>query len=193
MYRIDAEILFLRTDNICNIMETIANEKSIAGGLIHPTRFELRMIRDDLTRSIPEKDIQPLFKLSQSYRIYTWWSNLPVVDTKHAKDFLQWIQFNNNQYVNTITNYVFEDVVYNYYCILYHNYKLSIIPNVYHSLELTDTEGVEYTDKNVRKLYWVNAYAYKQNPSYYVNNNFYIVFHIDRWNFPQIENITYPE
>ena len=50
---------------------------------------------------------------------------------------------------------------------------------------------VEATDKKVRKLYWVNANAYQQNPLYYIKNNFQIVFHIDRDNFPLIENVQY--
>ena len=168
-------------------MKTIAKEKKIAGGLIHPNSYEsTNILKDSLIKSIPEKDHNSLRNISNDYRIYTWWTNLPVVVCKHAKRFLQWVNFNNDSYINTIDYPIlFADMIYNYYCVLFHKYRLSIIPNLYHSLEFSHSERVEYVDKNIMKLHWVNAHAYSQNSSYYINNKFHIVFHLDRKQFPQ--------
>jgi hypothetical protein len=76
------------------------------------------------------------------------------------------------------------DMLYNYFCILFYDYKLLIIPNIHHSLEFSNSEIVEYVDTNMCKLYWVNFNAYKQNSEYYKNNNFIIVYHLDRIDFP---------
>lgn len=73
---------------------------------------------------------------------------------------------------------VFDDLIYNYFCILFYDYKLKVIPTQQSSLEYVNTEGIEYIDQNINKLYWVNNNAYNQNKKYYENSNFYIVFHI---------------
>ncbi len=72
-------------------------------------------------------------------------------------------------------------MTYNFFCVLFHNYELKFIDNCYHSLEFANTDLVQYTNENLTKLYWVNNRAYNQNQDYYHNNNFLIVFHLDRF------------
>ena len=64
---------------------------------------------------------------------------------------------------------------------LFHNYHFELIDNCFHSLEFANTHIVEHVDQTICKLYWVNNYAYCQNKTYYEQNNFQIVFHLDRW------------
>jgi hypothetical protein len=107
---------------------------------------------------------------------------MPVYTCKIINHFLTWIKFSASN-LNRFSWYTFDDMLYNYFCVLFYKYKLKLIPNCIHSLEFADSLVVEYVDKNLSKLYWVNKNAYNQNKEYYNTSNFYIVFHLDRTNF----------
>ena len=178
---IDSEIKFLRKNNFYNVMKSVVDKQTICGGKVpdHHTR-EREIIRDSTTLLVDERYHNDLQNLTEYFTIYTWWSNLPVYDCKIAEEFLQWINFHSNNLDRFCWN-VFDDMTYNFFCILIKHYKLEIIPNCFHSLELCDSKLVEYTDQQLCKLYWVNNKAYLQNKDYYDNSEFYIIFHIDRF------------
>ena len=175
---IDADITFINTTNFYNIMKNIATNNKIIGGIIdNETNNNLKT---SLTHHIPYEDIDKLKKISKDYTIFTWWSNLPVYDCKKAKEFLEYIQFNNTTFIDKIVWSVFDDLMYNYYLILKYNFQLVVIPGLKFSLETADDNTVKYVDQNICKLYWVNFSAYKTDNEYYKNNNFIIVYHLDR-------------
>ena len=105
---------------------------------------------------------------------------MPVYDCKICKEFLEWINFSNTNLERFCWD-VFDDMTYNFFCILLHNYELKLINNCVHSLEFAESTMVQDVDKTLCKLYWVNKHAYNQNKIYYENNDFRIVFHLDRW------------
>ena len=178
---IDSEIQFINDSNdFYNIMKNIANTKIICGGKLLPNVSEKNIVKDSLTKLTDNKYHLLLKRLSQGFTLYTWWSNLPVYDCKILDAFLKWINFNNNNLERFCWN-IFDDMTYNYFCLLFHNYKFKLIKNCFHSLEFANSNIVEDVDKNICKLYWVNNLAYNQNKTYYENNNFQIVFHLDRW------------
>jgi len=174
---IDSEIKFLNTNNFYDAMASIVNSKIICGGKMVNERH---IVVDSLLRLTDTKYHTRLEELSESFTLYTWWSNLPVYDCKLAKEFLEWIDFNNTN-TDRFSYWTFDDMTYNFFCILFHSYEFKRINNCNHSLEFADSDLVEYTDKELCKLYWVNNKAYKQNTSYYENNDFKIVFHLDRF------------
>jgi len=189
---IDAEIRFINNDiDYYNMMKNIVDSKIICAGILSEHAGEKCIVRDSLTQLIDNKYHDNLREISHNYRLYTWWSNVPVYDCKIANHFLQWINFNNYSLDRFVWN-IFDDMTYNYYCVLIHNYQLKIIPECYHSLEFSNSPLVEYTNDNLCKLYWVNNNAYNQNKKYY-DNNFAIVFHLDRWNSisPILQNNEY--
>jgi hypothetical protein len=178
---IDSEIKFINdTHDYYTIMKNIVNSKIICGGKLHENAYEKNIVRDSLNILTDKKYHESLQTLSYDYRIYTWWCNLPVYDCSIAGEFLEWISFNNNTLERFCWN-IFDDMLYNFFCILFHNYRFKLIENCFHSLEFVDTQLVEHVDKNIYKLYWVNNNAYCQNKKYYEENNFQIVFHLDRW------------
>jgi len=178
---IDSEIKFLRKTKFYDMMKSVVDKKTICGGKVpyHHTG-EIDIVRDSTTLLVDAKYHYDLQQLTEDFTIYTWWSNLPVYDCKIACEFLQWINFHNNNLERFCWN-IFDDMTYNFFCILFKNYKLERIPICFHSLELCDTNLVEYTDQHLCKLYWVNKKAYLQNKQYYDSSEFYIIFHIDRF------------
>ena len=173
-------------------MKNIVNSKIICFGKLHPDDFERVIVKDSLIKLTDKKYHDTLQKLSEDYKIYTWWCNLPVYDCRISEEFLKWINFNSNN-LERFSWYIFDDMLYNFFCILFHNYQLKHIEYCFHSLEFSDSTLVEKVDKTICKLYWVNNYAYNQNKIYYEKNNFQIVFHLDRWENikPKLENNKY--
>lgn len=177
---IDSEIKFINKNNFYEMMKNTVNNKIICGGKItNNMNLHKSIIRDSLIKLTDNKYHNELTNISQQFTIYTWWSNIPVYDCKIVNHFLMYINFNNKNIERFCWN-IFDDMMYNYYCIILYNYKLIQIPNHNNSLEVSNTQLIEYVDKNICKLYWVNKNAYNQNKEYYNKSNFYIVYHLDR-------------
>lgn len=178
---IDSEIRFISSNNdYYSTMKNIVNSKIVCGGKLKEIATERNIVWASLTKLIAEQYHETLKTLSQDYCIYTWWSNLPVYDCKIAGEFLDWINFSSSNLERFCWN-IFDDITYNFFCILFHNYEFKLIEDCFHSLEFAKTHLVEHVDKTICKLYWVNNNAYCQNKIYYEQNNFQIVFHLDRW------------
>jgi hypothetical protein len=179
---IDSEVMFIKKNNFYNVMNNIANNKIIIGGDITNSNNKdyKKIIKSSLTYIVPLNDIDKLKELSHNYTIYTWWSNLPVYDCSKAADFLDWIEFNNNSFLDKINWFVFDDLLYNYYLILKHNFKLAIIPELKASLEYGDHNIIQNVNNNICKIYWVNYSIYTKNTEYYDNQDFILVYHLDR-------------
>lgn len=177
---IDSEIKFLKKNGFYEMMQGVVNSKIICGGILDTDMKKYNIVHDSLTKLIDESYHDELRKLSYDYKVYTWWSNIPVCDCKIVKHFLDWIHFSNTTLENRINWNVFDDITYNFFCILFYNYKLEIIPNWNSSLEDANTETVQYINDNVCRIYWINNAVYSQNKEYYDNNNVYITYHLDR-------------
>ncbi len=181
---IDSEIQFLRTTGFYPMMKSIVeNKKVCCGKLKRHLCPERKILYHSLCKLTDPTIHVHLQSLSENFTLYTWWSNLPVYDCKIAKHFLQWIKFNNT--VDRFVWEIFDDMTYNFFCVLFYEYRLLKIPNCNHSLEFSDSSLVEYTNDNLCKLYWVNKHAYDKNKNYYQDNEFYLVYHLDRTHFPQ--------
>jgi len=181
---IDSEIQFLKKTGFYEMMKATVENKKVCGGMIKPHMHpERNIVYHSLCRLTPPEDHPILKELSDDFRLYTWWSNIPVYNCKIAKHFLEWIKFDETLY--RFCWEIFDDVTYNFFCVLYYGYKLMTIPNCNHSLEFSNSSLVEFTNENLCKLYWVNKHAYDKNSKYYHDNQFYIVYHLDRTNFPQ--------
>jgi hypothetical protein len=180
---IDSEIVFIKKNNFYKVMKNIVDAKKICGGILrNDMHNEVNILRDSLIKVTSKSSHNDLIAASRNFTLYTWWSNLPVFDCKQIPSFLNWINFKVDNLDNYVWN-IFEDMAYNYFCVLYCGYELKIIPNIIHSLEFSNSKDIENVNENINKLYWVNKKAYSQNIFYYHNNDFYIVFHLDRTNF----------
>lgn len=176
---IGSEIMFLNKTNFYQMMENIVNNKTVCGGLLHTNVCERTIVMDSL-KLIDETYYEKIKEISSDFRIYTYWCNLPVYNCKLAEEFLNWIHFDANR-LETFSWNIFDDITYTYFCVLFYDYQIKVIDNWYYDIEYCDTEIVENTNNHLCKLYWVNKNAYTQNKSYYENNDFKIVYHIDKW------------
>lgn len=178
---IDSEVMFINK-KFYKTMKHVANTHIICGGDVSDssnTDYQ-KILKESLTNIVPYKDRAKLKQISKNYNIYTWWSNLPVYDCSKASTFLDWIQFNNSNFIDKMTWYVFDDMVYNYFVILKYNFKLVIVNDINTSLEYASNNVIQKVDKNICKLYWVNYSVYKKNSEYYKTNHFIIAYHLDR-------------
>jgi hypothetical protein len=179
---LDAEIKILKTPNLKQIYEN----KTIIGGLLKPNmRGEFRILNFSIFRHSRISDFDKLKELSNNGRYYTWWSVMPVYKSNTIPSFLKWIGFNDlNNFILKDCNLFFENMAYNYYCLLYENFKKIIIPNLYHSLEFSNHLIIQKSLH--QRLGWINNYAYQKNKSLYENHPFiYMVYHLDRTKYPQ--------
>ena len=179
---IDSEVMFINTTDFYNVMKNVTTNKKIIGGNVSNSTNKdyTKIIQNSLTNNVPYEDVNTLKKISKDYNIYTWWSNLPVYDCKKATEFLQWINFNNTYFLDKINWYVFDDLLYNYFLILKYDFELIIIPEINSSLETANNSIIQKVDKTICKLYWVAYSVYKEDVEYYKNNNFILVYHLDR-------------
>jgi len=180
---IDSEIKFINDDNnydYYKMMKNIVESKIICGGKSPSGSHINKIITDTLTIMPDVRYHEKLKQLSNNFSIYTWWSNLPVYDCKKVIHFLEWINFSDITKLSSFN--FFDDLAYNYFCVLFYDYDLKVIKDLDISLEFADSKIVEYTNDNICKIYWVASKAYKQNKNYYINNNFIIVYHLDRDN-----------
>jgi hypothetical protein len=175
----DSEIKFIKTDNFYEMMKNIVDNKTIVGGKTTDSK-SLNIIHDSLTQLTDVSYHEKLKELSHDFSVYTWWSNVPVVDCKHAKHFLEWINFDSTTLENRISWNVFDDITYNFFCILFYNYKLEVLPEHGFSLEGANSQVIKHVNENICKLYWITQSTYNEDPSYYDNKNFYMLYHLDR-------------
>jgi len=177
---IDSEISFLKKTGFYDMMRDVSNQKKIFGGMLNPSALrEQNIVKDSLTKLTPIKDHARLKEISKDFMVFTWWSNPAVYVGKDIPDFFKWIDFKKETLDRLVWN-VFDDMVYNFYCILYKNYNLIIVPGLIQSLESSNSDMIELTNHKLGNTYWVNNKAYSQNKSYYENSHFYIRFHVDR-------------
>lgn len=179
---VDSEIIFIRKTGFYDMMKGVAEQKMIFGGIpIDPGVFSIRepIMHESLKRLTPKEDHDRLKAVSKNFTLYTWWSNPAVYECKDIPAFFKWIDFRKETLNRFVWN-IFDNIVYNYYCILYTGYQLKEVPGE-NSLEFAESVNVEYVNEHIGKIYWVNNKAYKQNESYYNNLHFYIRFHIDRF------------
>lgn len=193
---IDSEIRFLNdTDiNYYTIMKNIVDSEIICGGKLPSDTCDRQIVINGLTRLTEQKYHSELQVLSDNFRVYTWWCNLPVYYCKIAEEFLHWINFTSTT-LDRFSWDVFDDMTYNFFCMLFHGYTFKLIEGCFHSLEFSDSAVVEHVNNTMCKLYWVNNKAYSKNKDYYKNNNFHIVFHLDRWENikPTLKNNRYED
>ncbi len=191
---IDCEVAFLNKNNFYNTMKQVDDAKVYYGGVISDKpalKGEQNILNSTLYNHTPEKDHEKMKSLSQNGKLYIWWSLLPVFDCKKLYGFLEYIGFLNiKSFIDKTNWFFFEAMMYNYYCCLYHDYEI-IILDYGHSLEFANTNIIEGLFKIYpnMKLGWINKYAYCGNKPFYNNNNdFAIVFHLDRTRFPSYYN-----
>jgi hypothetical protein len=177
---IDAEIKVLKEPDLALIYES----RTVIGGYIDKDA-ERKIIWNSTVLTTKQKYHPALKELSDNFHYYTWWSVFPVYKSSTIPDFLEFIGFNQlNQFIEKLNWFFFENMTYNYYCLLFENFKKLKIENGGHSLEFEDSIVLQKFEHY--NLGWVNAKAYNENPDYYDSHKtIYFVYHLDRFGVSQ--------
>ena len=178
----DSEIDIIKENfNINNIYKKITHifdNKYIYSGTVNNDYFnnttkkstEFFLIKDDIIK---------LKELTLNYKLYYWFSDLPVYKRSHLYDFFSKIDYTN-------TDYAFDHLIYLNYLALYHNFKfVNITPilNYNFSLELYNTTDIEDLKKLEDIKYsfsWVTDKFFNNNKDYLLQQGSFLLYHIDR-------------
>jgi hypothetical protein len=173
---IDSEVKFIKNRGFYELMKQISQSKRFYGSALAQENFGRCILYEALFNVTPESDHEHLLNLSRVYSVFTWWSNIPVYTCAYLDEFFRWIDFDKN--LEKYSWSVFDHMVYNYFCVLFKEYRIKLDPDITTSFEFLESSVVEKLDTHL--VNWVNYKAYNTNPEYYNNNEFYIVFHCDR-------------
>ena len=112
--------------------------------------------------------------------MYFWWSDLPVYKRTDLNHFLNMINYDNIVWAH------FDYVIYQYYLILYHDFKIintTPITNIRWSLEHLNTNDSDILNKLVDIKYgfsWNTKRMYNLNNSFIDSQKGFLIYHLDR-------------
>jgi len=126
-------------------------------------------------------DKNKLKKLTKDYKLYYWWSDLPVYKGSHLDDFFSKINYDMN-----FVWHHFDHKIYLNYLVLYYNFKF---------INITPIIGIEwslesYKDKNINNLEilkkhsytfsWIVPWLFNKHKKYIMKNGSFLLYHLDR-------------
>ena len=129
---IDAEIEFINVANIYDKFKTYCEKKLvIAGNTVIKQNIHnfLDDIHDKSIEHFNDNDIKIINAETNQGKYYFWYSDINIYDRKILPEFFKYIQFDDtsihfSQFIKKINFFSFEYVIYYYYCIVFHNYKI---------------------------------------------------------------------
>jgi hypothetical protein len=171
----DSEIKIIASNfnelNIINKIKNIFENKKIYG--IEYTSYNPFLIN---------KSCRELFKndtLSNYSQLHTWWNNIPVYKRNTLDDFFDKIT------LEALTWYHFDYIIYEYYLILYQNFKMINITHIVGacgSIEFLYDIDQEMTNKLKLLEYgfsWVPKRLYVKAKELFNKNGAFIQYHLD--------------
>ena len=183
----DAEIDIIPENfNINNIMKKINeifNNKKIYGGAVNKNDDKLNNIIISSSSVFKNNDDKQklinIIKPNENY-IYTWWSDLPVYKKDHLIDFFNKIELDNYNWNH------FDNMIYNNYLLLYHNFELiniNPILNINDSLESYNTNDINNINKleNIKYGFsWISKGLFNNFKDILINKGSFLIYHLDR-------------
>ena len=174
-------------DNIKNKIDAIFKNKKVYGG--YTDHSDIHKITESTATIFNNgADIVKIKENTSNYKLFYWWSDLPVYKRSHLKDFFSKINYND------LTWYHFDHMVYLNFLFLYHGFQFINITdslNIRWSLENFETNDIKQLDLLKNKLNytfsWVNPSLYQEHKKYLIKNGSFIIFHLDRWNDESID------
>jgi len=173
-------------DNITKKIEQIFLNKKIYAGLTADN------IAYNITKSCVEifpKEIERLRNLTEDYRLYFWFSDLPVYRRSDLSAFFNTIQY--NEIINHLIWNHFDYIIYQLYLILSDGFELintTPITNMKWSLECMHTTDQTILDRLVDIGY---GFSWNIKPFYVKNQDFihkqkgFILYHIQLIDVPR--------
>ena len=179
----DAEISiipenFNRT-NILNKINKIYENKLIYAGNSDNNEQAYGIIKDTASIFI-NKDADELKNITNNFKLYYWWSDLPVYKREHLTDFFNKICCDN------ITWNHFDNIIYLNYLMLYHKFNilnLSKLINHNWSLESYNTnnkESLNILKNNNYGFSWATPNFFNNHKDFLIKEGCFLLYHLDR-------------
>jgi hypothetical protein len=167
------------TNEIINskIKQIFDNKKIYAGnanGSLAPS------IMNTSANLFPEK-YEYLKDITQNFKLYFWWSDLPVYRRVDLHPFFNMINYDNIVWEH------FDHIIYQYYLILCDNFEIIDTTPITHktwSLEGLDTDNMDILNSLLSIHY---GFSWNTNKFYNINKTFiesqqgFLIYHLDRF------------
>jgi hypothetical protein len=186
----DSEIQFVNCNDVTKKFKEFCENKKIIGSIIGENTVNINLAKEINIGSTIFFDYQEISEVSNNFKFYFWFSDIPIYDSEIASEYLNFINFKEfDLFVDKISWYFFDYISYGYYCILKkgyskidikeygidRNWSLESIPiNIYN----------EVVDKIGYKPLWVINDTWKENVdslkekiilSYHLNDGRYTI------------------
>jgi len=188
----DSEITIIRKnfnlENIINKVQKIFNNKKIFAGYVNDIKTN-NLIKCTTDLFINDNDRNKLKELTLNYKLFYWWSELPVYDASHLDDF-----FSKIDYTIMVYNH-FDHLLYLNYLMLYRNFELfNITPSLNHnwSLECYNTNNndkLKLLQEYNYSFSWIDPYFYLTNKEFSIENGSFLIYNLDRYHLNRKQRI----
>lgn len=120
----DSEIKFINTNGVGRKLKKFCENKKIIGSAVGMDSQNVELARSINRGSTIFLDPHTAFQISDEFRFYFWFSDIPVYDSNILKKYMDHIDFKNHRkFVESIDWYFFDYVAYGYYCIINEGYQ----------------------------------------------------------------------
>lgn len=174
------DVNFTHENILMKINEFYSNKKIFSGEVLSKQTGAQKITKSSSKVFKNRDDNNKLKNLTKNYRLYYWWSDLPVYKGSHLDDF-----FSKINDINFGRNH-FDHKIYLNYLVLYHNFEfINITPLIGRNFGLES-----YNDNNINNLEILKAHSYtfswivpnlfKKHKKYLKKNGSFLLYHLDR-------------
>jgi hypothetical protein len=199
---IDSEIQFINAENIYGKFKLYCDRRIAISGdttIRNPVHNFLDVIHDECIKFIKtEEEKKVIQEHTKKGKLFFWFSDINIYDVKILSKFFNYIEFDDNyvtfeKFINKLNFMSFDYVIYFYYCILYHNYRLLCMSD-YNIKRNWSLEAAPYQIYDeVKKLmnYTTNMVVkncYTRNLEKFKNDEPILLYHLDNGRYHDVYN-----
>ena len=183
---LDAETDFIQDSfsetHFRKTIETLFEQKLFFGKNIEGFKEKktMRLIMNSCMSIFPQDVWTSLLEETNNMTTYTWWSEIPVYKRNHLPEFLSYIHFETLQWEH------FDHILYTYYLIAYHNYKIKDVSSYVMSTAPLDFLVTD-SEKELVSLYkegiqfsYINYVLYRKHTPFFKRLGTSFLCHLDR-------------
>lgn len=171
------------SNNITDKIRSMFDNKKIYGGIsgrdyiYRINKFSSNLFSQDEQNIIKDK--------TNNFRVFFWWSDIPVYKRAHLEDYLQKINFNNINWSNIIWDH-FDYIIYQYYLILTKGFEIIDYTHIINhglSIEQLFIESTEVMEKINNMQFgfsWMTKTLFNRNKEYLLKKKTFMIYHLDR-------------
>lgn len=134
---VDSEMEFINVTNLYSKFKLYCEKKIVIAGntaIRNNIHNFLDSIHEKCIEHFDKDEIKIINSESNNGKYYFWYSDISIYDRKILPDFFKYIRFddsieNFSAFIKKINFWSFDYIIYYYYCIINHNYKIDCMEN----------------------------------------------------------------